>query len=261
MKKYGGGTWMPSIGDLYYFDSKKGDTESPIILIHGAGGTHLHWPYNLRRINNHRVYAPDLPGHGKSDGLGEQSVAKYAGVVSSWMEQIEIKQAVLVGHSMGGAIAQSLALKKPELVSGLVLVSTGAKLQVNKDLLHKLSSAASTPAAVANIIKWSYAPGTDRKFLEKMKDELLKVRSSVLYGDFLACDNFDVTDQLADIKAPTLVLCGDRDKMTPIDLSKQLQSLIPHADLQLISEAGHMVMLEKPEEVAQAVTSFVHSLE
>ena len=251
---------MPSIGDIYYYDSKKGETESPIILIHGAGGTHLHWPYNLRRINNHRVFAPDLPGHGKSEGLGEQSVEKYADILSNWVEKLGIKKAVFAGHSMGGAIAQILALKYPEKVAGLVLLSTGAKLQVSKDLLYKLSSAVSTPAAIENIVKWSYTPAADAKMLEKMKTELLKVRSSVLYGDFLACDNFDVTDRLAEIKAPALVICGDKDKMTPLDLSKQLQTQIPNAAMKLVSEAGHMVMIEKPDEVARAVVDFVHSL-
>ena len=251
---------MPSTGDLYYFDSKKGEAESPIILIHGAGGTHLHWPYNLRRINNHRVFAPDLPGHGKSEGLGEQSVAKYAEIISNWVEKIGIKKAVFVGHSMGGAIAQTIALKYPEKVAGLILVSTGARLQVNKDLLHKLSSAASTPAAVENLIKWSYLQGTDAGFLAKMKEQLLQIRSSVLYGDFLACDGFDTTDDLSAVKAPTLIICGDQDKMTPIDLSKQLRTLISHAEFQIIPEAGHMVMLEKPEAVAKAVAAFIHTL-
>lgn len=251
---------MPTIGDVYYFDSKKGDIESPIVLVHGAGGTHLHWPYNLRRINNHRVFAPDLPGHGKSGGLGEQSVEKYAAFIFDWMDKVGLKKAVVGGHSMGGAIAQTFALNYPDRISGLILVGTGAKLSVNQDMLHKLSSATSAPSGIDNIIKWSYAKGTDPKFLEKMKEQLLEVRTAVLYGDYLACDNFDVTDRLGEIKVPTLVVCGEVDKMTPVDLSKQLQAQIPQAKIHLVPDAGHMVMLEKPENVAQAVTAFIREL-
>lgn len=251
---------MPTAGDIYYFDSKKGDKNSAIVLIHGAGGTHLHWPYNLRRINKHRVYAPDLPGHGKSEGLGEQSVEKYAAVIAHWMDTIELEKAVVVGHSMGGAIAQQFALSYPEKVIGLVLVGTGAKLEVNQDLLHKLSTPVSTPSAIDNIVKWSYARGMDEKTLRKMKEQLLDIRSAVLYGDYLACNNFDLTDKISNIQEPTLVLCGDMDKMTPVNLSKQLQSLIPRTSLKLIPDAGHMVMLEQSHAVAAAVKDFVQNI-
>lgn len=251
---------MPIAGDIYYFDSKKGENATAIILIHGAGGMHLHWPYNLRRINNHRVYAPDLPGHGKSDGLGEQSIEKYATTIAGWMDKLGLQKSIVVGHSMGGAIAQQFALSYPEKVAGLVLVGTGAKLQVSQDLLLKLSTPATTPTAIENIIKWSYAPGMDQKVLAKMQEQLLEVRSAVLYGDYLACNNFDLTDHISTIQVPTLIICGEMDKMTPIYLSKQLQSLIPNNKIHLIPDAGHMVMLEKPDAVASAVQAFMQEI-
>jgi len=255
-----GGVRMPVAGDIYYFDSKKGENSTAIILIHGAGGMHLHWPHNLRRINNHRVYAPDLPGHGKSDGLGEQSIEKYANAIAAWMDDLGLHKAIVVGHSMGGAIAQQFALSFPAKVAGLVLVGTGAKLQVNQDLLLKLSTPATTPTAIENIIKWSYAPGMDQKLLAKMQDQLLAVRSAVLYGDYLACNNFDLTDCIKAIRVPTLIICGEQDKMTPMYLSQQLQSLIPNTSLHLIPNAGHMVMLEKPDAVAAAVQAFMQEI-
>ncbi len=108
--------------------NQTGKNKSAVVLLHGAGGTHLHWPYNLRRLNNYKIYAPDLPGHGKSAGLGMQSVGKYADAVAEWITSVGIKKAVIAGHSMGGAIAQTLAIEYPKLVSGLILVATGAKL-------------------------------------------------------------------------------------------------------------------------------------
>ena len=148
---------MPFAGGLYYFTSQQnGDKGSPaVVLIHGAGGTHLHWPYNLRRLNNHRVFAPDLPGHGKSAGLGKQSVEKYAETIADWMNAIGLDQALMVGHSMGGAIAQTLAVRYPEMVTGLVLIGTGARLEVNQELLYKFSTPSSTPAAIDLVVKLS----------------------------------------------------------------------------------------------------------
>ncbi len=249
---------MPTSGGLYFFASQQEVEDQPaIILIHGAGGTHLHWPYNLRRLNHHRIFAPDLPGHGKSEGLGEQSIDKYAQAIANWMDAAGIKKAIVGGHSMGGAIAQTLALQSPQKVSGLILVGTGSVLRVNPDLLEMLSNPATTPAALDLVTKWSYAPGTDPKLLAQVREQMDATRPAVMHGDYLACSKFDVTSQLSQIKTPTLILCGELDKMTPIHLSQQLQTSISGAKLVLIPEAGHMVMLEQPEAVAAAVIAFI----
>ena len=84
---------MPTAGKLFYFASKQGAAAKPaVVLIHGAGGDHLHWPYNLRRLNNHRVFAPDLPGHGKSSGLGKQS-----GITTGMAAAISVLELANVG--------------------------------------------------------------------------------------------------------------------------------------------------------------------
>ena len=252
---------MPTTGGIYYFASKSnGNGKTAVVLLHGAGGNHLHWPHNLRRLADYKVYAPDLPGHGKSSGLGMQSVEKYAEAIAAWMTTIGINKAVIAGHSMGGAIAQMMAIQTPKRVKGLILVATGAKLSVNQDLLHKLSTPASAPAALELILRWSWMPGTDEKLLQKVKEQMLEVRSSVIYGDYLACNNFDLTGSLEKIKAPTLLIAGEQDKMTPLDLMQQLENGIKHAQLAVVPEAGHMVMLERPELVAKETESFLEKV-
>jgi pimeloyl-ACP methyl ester carboxylesterase len=252
---------MPIAGNLYYYASKQEENDQPaVVLIHGAGGTHLHWPYNLRRLNNHRVLAPDLPGHGKSEGIGEQSIDIYAEGIADWLKEIKTKKVVVIGHSMGGAIAQSLAFNYPKLVKGLVLVSTGAVLPVNQDLLEKISSPATASAALDMITKWSYAKETDPKFIQQAREQMNAIRPTVIYGDLVACDHFNAAGRLAKIKAPTLILCGEDDKMTPLHLSKQLEDGIPDASLTLIPGAGHMAMLEQPERVAVEVTNFLGTI-
>lgn len=252
---------MPIAGGLYYFASQQnGEKERPaVVLIHGAGGTHLHWPYNLRRLNNHRVFAPDLPGHGKSSGLGKQSVEKYAETIAEWMDAVGIERALIVGHSMGGAIAQTLCIKFPQKVTGLILIGTGARLAVNQDLLEKLSIPSSTPAAIDLVTRWSWNPETNEKLLTKVREQMMSIRSAVIYGDFLACNNFDLTRQINRIQVPTLIIVGENDKMTPLDLNKQLERKIPTAKMCVISGCGHMVMLENPEAVADEVFGFIES--
>jgi len=251
---------MPTAGEIYYFASKNGDNRPALVLIHGAAGMHLQWPYTLRRLNDYRVYAPDLPGHGKSEGLGRQSIEKYAEAIAAWMDHVGIKKAVIAGHSMGGAIAQTMATEYAEKVSALILISTGAKLAVNPSLLEKLSIPSSTPAAIDLILKWSWSSGTNGKLIERDREQKLSLRSAVIYGDYLACSKFDVTDKLGKIKVPTLVIVGDNDKMTSIDLNKQLENGIKNAKLTIIPNGGHMVMLEKPNAVADAAFNFLQSL-
>jgi len=249
---------MPTAGRIYYFASKPQGEEQPyVVLIHGAGGTHLHWPHNLRRLEHHRVLAPDLPGHGKSDGIGEQSIGRYTELVADWLAEIGVERATVVGHSMGGAIAQTLALQFPQLVERLVLVSTGAVLPVNQDLLEKASRPATAPAAMDMIVKWSFNKGTDPKLLQAARKQMGTIRPAVLSGDFIACSRFDTTGQLGKISAPTLVLCGEADVMTPLRFSQQLQAGIPHAQLVTIPNTGHMLMLEQPEAAAKAIQDFL----
>ena len=106
---------MPIVNHLYYFATRSHTENQPtVVLLHGAGGNHLNWPHNFRRLSGCRVLAPDLPGHGKSEGIGEQSIERYAEHIHNWLRQLEVREAVIAGHSMGGAIAQTLALQHPQ---------------------------------------------------------------------------------------------------------------------------------------------------
>ena len=123
---------MPIAAELYYFAHEAEDTAEkspPVILIHGAGGTHLSWPPQIRRLDGERIYALDLPGHGKSDGAGRHSMDEYADDIITFMKELKLREAVMVGVSMGSAIALTLALKSPKKVLGLGLLGSGAKMQ------------------------------------------------------------------------------------------------------------------------------------
>ena len=124
---------MPVTTELYYFahEAKEQiDNRPPVILLHGAGGTHLSWPPQIRRLAGEKIYALDLPGHGKSEGSGRQSVDEYAEDVVAFMKELNIPAAVLVGHSMGSAMALTLALKYSKQVLGLGLLGSGPRLRV-----------------------------------------------------------------------------------------------------------------------------------
>lgn len=110
---------MPVAPEMYYFayDGGGGD-RPPVVLIHGAGGTHLHWPSEVRRLPGYRTFAIDLPGHGKSGSCGMQSVASYSRALLDWVKAADMYRPVFVGHSLGSAIVQQLALFFPGQVLG-----------------------------------------------------------------------------------------------------------------------------------------------
>jgi pimeloyl-ACP methyl ester carboxylesterase len=255
-------TIMPISANIYYHayqPEEEGDS-STVILLHGAGGTHLHWPSQIRRLPGFRILAPDLPGHGKSEGRGEQSIRAYAHSVSAWLDAMQIQRAVVVGHSMGGAIALSLGLESPERVMGLGLVSTGARMPVAPQLLESASHATTFHTAIELIRKWAYSPNTPERLIELATRQMALTRPSVLHSDFLACSNFDLTDRLSEILQPCQVICGSQDQMTPIRLGQFLASCLPNASLEILPEAGHMLIIEQPQQTAALLGNFLSGL-
>lgn len=254
---------MPASAGIYYFAHAAVEAEPhrpPVILIHGAGGNHLSWPPQIRRLADETIYAPDLPGHGKSEGNGRQSIDEYAGDVIAFMKSLKIRAAVMAGISMGGAIALTLALKYPKQVSGLVLLGCGAKMRVAPAILENAGSPNTFESAVEWVNSNCFSGNAPQNLVQLSKQNMMKIRPPVLLGDFLACNEFDVIDQLEKINKPTLILCGAEDKMSPPKFSESLRDGIARSRLHIVNRAGHMVMLEQPDEVANLLKKILDDL-
>ena len=253
---------MPISNDIYYFEHLPRQLENPtaVILIHGAGGNHLSWHPDLRRLAHYRTLALDLPGHGQSAGYGEQTIDGYTRWIEKWLDGLNIPRAIIIGHSMGGAIALDFALRFPGRTVALGLFSTGARLPVNPAILDNSSNPATLSSAIEKIIQWSFSPETSQKIIKLTAERIAEIRYSVLYNDLLACQSFDRLDTLSRVTSPTLILCGDQDKMTPLRFSQLLASKIPENELAIIPGAGHMIMLEKPREVWSTLVNFLSAL-
>ncbi len=246
------------IGEQHLFYTVSGRGGPALILIHGAGGNHLHWPAALRRMPGATVYAIDLPGHGRSEGPGRERIEDYATDVIRFMDATGVARGVLVGHSMGGAIAQMAALLAPARVAGLVLVGTGARLRVAPVILEGILQDAR--GTVALITEWAWGPEADPAMVARGRRMMARVNPQVVWGDFAACDRFDVRERVGEITAPTLVITGSEDRMTPPKFGQWLAERIPGARWIPVEGAGHMVMLEKPDRVASAVQEWLETV-
>jgi len=227
--------------------------ELTIIFIHGAGGTPAVWRLQTSHFDD--SVAVELPGH--PTGTGFTSIEEYAQAVRDRIDQQDWGKTIVVGHSMGGAIALELALGNRDL-RGLVLVGTGARLRVLPEFLSELKE--NYEKAAKLIASWSVSPHSDSIIVERLAADLLKVSPKVTLGDFLACDKFNRMNDLDKVTCRTLVVCGEDDKMTPEKYSTYLHEKIRNSNLEIIPGAGHSVMVEKHRPFNQAVERFVASL-
>ncbi len=228
----------------------------PVIFIHGAGSSHLVWGAQSRALGDtSRAIALDLPGHGKSQGAGRESIDAYCGLLLAFFDALAIGRAVLVGHSMGGAISLELALSHSERVAALGLISTGARLRVLPAILDGVLN--DLDKTVRTITENSFEAGADGALIQKSEAQLRACDPHVLHGDYVACNSFDAIDRVSEIRAPALVICGREDRMTPPKYSEFLANRIPNARLEWIERAGHQVMIEQPDAVSRALIDFV----
>lgn len=255
---------------------------APLLCLHGAAMSSVVYMDLLRRLTpGLRVIAPDLPGHGQSrpalsqaaDAAVPLSIDGYRDVVLALMDRLALPRAILVGHSMGAAIALRLALFRPERVAGLVLLNGAARLRVSAEVLALLArelpadpvpdaqdpeaaapaTSEAMPEALAALM---FSPRTVSALRERWSAVLVGAPRSVAVADFRACDGFDVRAQLPGLRVPALIVSGEEDLMVPARLSDEVERLIPGAQRLRVPATGHLSHLEAPELVSEAIAAF-----
>lgn len=245
-----------------------------LVLVHGAGGSKLDWPIPWRNITEPLVssgnlmpgqgghvlqrvpvFALDLPGHGDSSGESQNDVAQYGEVILGFLEALDLRNVCLVGHSMGVAIALSVALKSPPRVTALCLLAGAARMTVSPELLDGLAN--NTEATVGAISRACWHKSTLPMFRETGRRRMLSAGAQVLANDFQACASADLRDSLKGIITPALVVGAKDDRMVQLDDVRNVADQLPTANIRILEGCGHFIQMERSGEVAAEIAEFL----
>lgn len=236
-----------------------------LIFLHGAGQDHTNWQLPARFFAWHgfAALAPDLPGHGRSQGPALTEVSAMARWVRQFMDAAGIAKAALVGHSMGGAIALEVAAAEGERVTRMALLGTGLATPVNDALLN---AARDTPEVAHRMITtWALAapaklggnPVPGMWMTGGSMALLARNLPGSLHAAFQACNAWTTGPAAASrVRCPTLVVIGANDLMTPPKAGRQLAESIEGARVVTLPNCGHMMMAEAPDALLDALVAF-----
>jgi pimeloyl-ACP methyl ester carboxylesterase len=219
-----------------------------LTLLHGAGARGDLW--QLQALAFPRALTPELAGR---DGVGTPT--SIAGHLLSLGPVLDAA-AVLAGHSLGGAVALQYALGLPAGLRGVILIETGARFPEAKEWVRQPLEEASLVALTDR----SFGPAATPRLREKSLAILRALDPRVIRADFEAAASFDVRDRLGGMLLPALVIAGSADRMVAPRHAEFLSAHLPRAELVWIEGAGHMVMLEQPHAVNQAIRRFLERL-
>jgi pimeloyl-ACP methyl ester carboxylesterase len=273
-----------------------GGRGSPVIFIHGLGSSgYIEWRQNLESVAaRHRVFAPDLPGYGRSDKpRARYTIPYFARFVGRYMEDRGLRSAALVGTSLGGRIALEVALEQPRLVRKLVLVNTlglGRPKVRATQMAYGLVSLPRVGEAVMNLtrdaLRWApprfirrvagrYAGVStdlertmDDAYIANMREmyaidgfhaAYLSTVRSLINPRALFGGQHDVTRRLNELKIPVQLIWGADDPLFPLAHAERAHSMIERCKLAVINGAGHTPQAERPDEFNRVLHHFLDS--
>ena len=270
-----------------------GGRGSPVLFIHGLGSSgYMEWRFNLEATaDRHRVFAPDLPGFGRSEKpRARYGIPYFTRFIERYMEERGLRSAAVVGASLGGRIALELALESPRLVSKLVLVNALGLGRPNVHVSYGLVTIPRVGEALMNVargaLRWApsqtirrvaarYAGSSsdlirtmDDAYLDNLRElyaaegyhnaYLATVRSLVTPKAVFGGQH-DMTMRLNELKVPVQLIWGADDPLFPVAHAARAHSLIERSRLTVIEGAGHTPQAERPEEFNRVLHAFLDS--
>jgi 3-oxoadipate enol-lactonase len=254
-------------GIVQHFVSQ-GSKDKPVLVFANSLGSDLRiWDGVVGHLaGDFRTIRYDKRGHGLSDvPAPPYSLDDLVLDLVGLLDALEIKEATLCGLSVGGVIAQGLAISRPDRVSGLVLCDTGMRIGSFASWEERIATVKESGLAkliAPSMERWFTAAFRKHRSVEMQgyANMLLRIPRDGYLGACYALRDADLTQETPKITKPTLVLCGDQDIATPPDLGRELAQAISNARFVLIEQAAHLICIEQPEAMARRMMDFLRGV-
>lgn len=250
---------MPLCADLHYrsYHKDTGKFAFPVILLHGAGASLMAWPSSLRRLPAQPVFALDLPGHGHSKAPALRSMHRLVDRLHTFVIEMGFYHVVLVGYSLGAALAFSYACAHPQHTHALAAICCGGKLDVPPEWVSMMRVPARTREVVESFSRAAFHPKFPQSERRPLLAPMAEIETEVLRTDFLLGSRFGFQYQAASLPIPAILLGGSHDRIAPpVSLLRASRSF-ENASVHFIQDAGHMLIYEKTEEVRRLLSDFL----
>lgn len=231
----------------------------PLVYVHGNTGSSS-WFEPVMNVRGCHAVAPDMPNFGRSSALaGEISIERYAASIADFMDARGIRDAVVAGHSLGGCVAQSLALSRPDLVRAMVLVDSGAPngLVTPKERHPLIEMMRTNRAVLEQALKAVVPTLKDEALFKELVDDAQKMAVPAWIGNAEALSHFDITAKCASYTGPVLVLRGSLDHIITEEMARATAAAYPNARLKLLEGVGHSVIVENPALFLALLEAFI----
>jgi 3-oxoadipate enol-lactonase len=251
---------------LHYLDEGQG---TPVVLIHGLAGDHGAWLAQVEALRkDYRVIAFDNRGAGKSTQIDEPvSTAELADDTLQLMNHLDIDRAHVVGRSMGGAVAQHMALKAPDRVLSLTLCASFARLDplgrrvlsnMREALEWRMSWADHARHSVQNFVSADFFNSNPERVaaIEKLIGGETRLPACYIHQNN-ACQTHDTVPQLSKIRQPALIMAGDADPICSMAATRMLSEGLPNARTEIFRNASHFFLMEQPEKFMELLTGWL----
>lgn len=241
------------------------DKES-VVFVHGAGMDHTVWTLFARHFARHgrNVIAVDLPGHGRSAGEPRGAIEGMSDWIVALLDALDVKQAAMVGHSLGSLIALDCAARHPDRVRALALVGSTVPMPVSDAILD--AAASNDHAAFDMLTQWGYSKrhlyGGNKNPGIWMVGSTLRLfersRPGVLYADMSACNNYQAgLERATNVQCPVLAVLGRDDRLTPVRSTRDLLDALPSPRVSILDAAGHTLMTEATNPLLDALKTLL----
>jgi branched-chain amino acid transport system permease protein len=232
----------------------------PVVFVHGNFASSTWFEPSLEILpQRFKGYAIDLPSFGRSDRLEEISIDNYANYVIDFILKMEPDGVVLVGHSLGGAVAQSVVTKRPDLIDRVVLVDPAPPdgLITPKEVYPYLEMYKGNRELLKKALMGVMPTRKEDDFFERLVDDALLMDEKCFVENARALEEYDFSDELKKTEVPHLVIVGKLDQLISEEMARRFEKLIKNIEVKVLQECGHSVIVENTELFMEIFSDFI----